>query len=159
MTFWLLKHLLMSHIHFVPNFCPFSYLDQLMLMISLLYTVGIMLECVAMVLTIVVLWRRLIPVFPCQKPRPRWLVHLPPRIPTLSVFLLWSERAGRLWQRHLGYLNIWHVTVLPSLLQFSFCIRLVVFSVLYMSLVTRKPVFGVCDQVRLEPACSVTEAI
>ena len=27
----------------------------------------------------------------------------------------------------------------------------------YLSLVTRKPVFGVCDQVRLEPACSATE--
>ena len=27
-----------------------------------------------------------------------------------------------------------------------------------MSLVTRKPVFGVCDQGRLEPACSPTEA-
>ena len=27
-----------------------------------------------------------------------------------------------------------------------------------MSLVTRKPVFGVCDQVRLKPACSATEA-
>ena len=26
-----------------------------------------------------------------------------------------------------------------------------------LSLVTRKPVFGVCDQVRLEPACSATE--
>ena len=26
-----------------------------------------------------------------------------------------------------------------------------------MSLVTRKPVFGVCDQVRLKPACSATE--
>ena len=26
-----------------------------------------------------------------------------------------------------------------------------------MSLVTRKPVFGVCDQVRLKPTCSVTE--
>ena len=28
----------------------------------------------------------------------------------------------------------------------------------YMSPVTRKPVFGVCDQVRLKPACSATEA-
>ena len=28
----------------------------------------------------------------------------------------------------------------------------------YMSLVTRKPVFGVCDQVRLKPACRATEA-
>ena len=27
-----------------------------------------------------------------------------------------------------------------------------------MSLVTRKPVFGICDQVRLEPACAATEA-
>ena len=27
-----------------------------------------------------------------------------------------------------------------------------------LSLVTRKPVFGVCDQVRLKPACSVIEA-
>ena len=27
-----------------------------------------------------------------------------------------------------------------------------------MSHVTRKPVFGVCDQVRLKPACSATEA-
>ena len=27
----------------------------------------------------------------------------------------------------------------------------------HMSLVTRKPVFGVCDQVRLKPACSATE--
>ena len=27
-----------------------------------------------------------------------------------------------------------------------------------MSLVTRKPVFGVCDQARLKPACSATEA-
>ena len=27
-----------------------------------------------------------------------------------------------------------------------------------MSLVTKKPVFGVCDQVRLKPACSPTEA-
>ena len=26
-----------------------------------------------------------------------------------------------------------------------------------MSLVTRKPVFGVCDQARLKPTCSVTE--
>ena len=31
-------------------------------------------------------------------------------------------------------------------------------SVMYMSLVTRKPVFGVSDQVRLKPACSATEA-
>ena len=29
---------------------------------------------------------------------------------------------------------------------------------LYMSLVTRKPVFGVCDQVRLTLACYGTEA-
>ena len=28
---------------------------------------------------------------------------------------------------------------------------------LHVSLVTRKPVFGVCDQVRLKPACSSTE--
>ena len=27
-----------------------------------------------------------------------------------------------------------------------------------MNLVTRKPVFGVCDQVRLKQACSATEA-
>ena len=27
-----------------------------------------------------------------------------------------------------------------------------------MSLVTRKPVFGVCDQARLKPACSASEA-
>ena len=27
-----------------------------------------------------------------------------------------------------------------------------------MSLITRKPVFGFCDQVRLKPACSATEA-
>ena len=27
----------------------------------------------------------------------------------------------------------------------------------YMSLVTRKPVFGGCDQVRLKPACAATE--
>ena len=27
----------------------------------------------------------------------------------------------------------------------------------YLSLVTRKPVFGICDQVRLKPACSATE--
>ena len=27
-----------------------------------------------------------------------------------------------------------------------------------MSHVVRKPVFGLCDQVRLKPACSVTEA-
>ena len=27
-----------------------------------------------------------------------------------------------------------------------------------MSLVTRKPVFGVCDQVRYKPACAATEA-
>ena len=27
-----------------------------------------------------------------------------------------------------------------------------------MSLVTRKPVFGVCDQERLKPACSASEA-
>ena len=27
----------------------------------------------------------------------------------------------------------------------------------YMSHLTRKPVFGVCDQVRLKPACSATE--
>ena len=27
-----------------------------------------------------------------------------------------------------------------------------------MSLVTRKPVFGVCDQGRLKPACAATEA-
>ena len=27
----------------------------------------------------------------------------------------------------------------------------------YLSLVTRKPVFGVCDQVRLKPACSTNE--
>ena len=26
-----------------------------------------------------------------------------------------------------------------------------------LSLVTRKPVFGLCDQVRLNPACSATE--
>ena len=26
-----------------------------------------------------------------------------------------------------------------------------------LNLITRKPVFGVCDQVRLEPACSATE--
>ena len=26
-----------------------------------------------------------------------------------------------------------------------------------MSQVTRKPVFGICDQVRLKPACSATE--
>ena len=31
-------------------------------------------------------------------------------------------------------------------------------SIYLMSLVTRKPVFGVCDQVRLEPACAATEA-
>ena len=30
-------------------------------------------------------------------------------------------------------------------------------SLLVMSLVTRKPVFGVCDQVRLKPACSADE--
>ena len=29
--------------------------------------------------------------------------------------------------------------------------------VIYLSLVTRKPVFGVCDQVRLKPACSAEE--
>ena len=29
---------------------------------------------------------------------------------------------------------------------------------LYMSLVTRKPAFGFCDQVRLKPACLATEA-
>ena len=29
---------------------------------------------------------------------------------------------------------------------------------LCMSLVSRKPVFGVCDQVRLKPACAATEA-
>ena len=29
--------------------------------------------------------------------------------------------------------------------------------VLYLSLVTRKPVFRVCDQVRLKPVCSATE--
>ena len=28
----------------------------------------------------------------------------------------------------------------------------------HMSLVSRKPVFGVCDQVRLKPACSASEA-
>ena len=28
----------------------------------------------------------------------------------------------------------------------------------HMSLVTRKPVFGVSDQVRLKPACAATEA-
>ena len=28
----------------------------------------------------------------------------------------------------------------------------------YMSQVTRKPVFGVCDQGRLKPACATTEA-
>ena len=28
---------------------------------------------------------------------------------------------------------------------------------LYMSHVTRKPVFGVCDQVRLQPVCSADE--
>ena len=27
-----------------------------------------------------------------------------------------------------------------------------------LSLVTRNPVFGVCDHIRLRPACSVTEA-
>ena len=27
-----------------------------------------------------------------------------------------------------------------------------------MSLVTRKPVFGVCDQVKHKPACAATEA-
>ena len=29
-------------------------------------------------------------------------------------------------------------------------------SVINMSLVTRKPVFGVCDQGRLKPACAAT---
>ena len=31
-------------------------------------------------------------------------------------------------------------------------------SIIYMSLVTRKPVFGVCDHVRLKPARSASEA-
>ena len=31
--------------------------------------------------------------------------------------------------------------------------------VLYMSLITRKPVFGVCNQGRLKPACAVREAM
>ena len=31
-------------------------------------------------------------------------------------------------------------------------------SLIYMSLVTRKPVFGVFDQVRLKLACAATEA-
>ena len=34
----------------------------------------------------------------------------------------------------------------------------VAYSINNMSLVTRKPVFGVCDQVRLKPACSASEA-
>ena len=32
------------------------------------------------------------------------------------------------------------------------------FEVMNMNLITRKPVFEVCDQVRLKPACSATEA-
>ena len=35
----------------------------------------------------------------------------------------------------------------------SFCIKIWI----HLSLVTRKPVFGVCDQLRLKPACSATE--
>ena len=31
-------------------------------------------------------------------------------------------------------------------------------TVMYMSLVMRKPVFKVCDQGRLKPACAATEA-
>ena len=32
-----------------------------------------------------------------------------------------------------------------------------VFVCLFFNLVTRKPVFGICNQVRLKPACSVDE--
>ena len=34
----------------------------------------------------------------------------------------------------------------------------IVLYVHYMSLVTRKPVLGVCDQLRLKPVCAATEA-
>ena len=37
----------------------------------------------------------------------------------------------------------------------ALCLKILL--VPYMSLITRKPVFGVCNQVRLKPACSATE--
>ena len=36
---------------------------------------------------------------------------------------------------------------------------LIIYANFYMSLVTRKPVFGVYDQVRYKPACSATATI
>ena len=54
---------------------------------------------------------------------------------TIRHFILW----------HL----IWVYTVCQCVLQRTIAIK--------MSHVMRKPVYGVCDQVRLKPACSVTE--
>ena len=60
-----------------------------------------------------------------------------------------------------GYEYMKHLKIVCGFIDIDAIVRYAIgagiMNVLYMSLVTRKPVFGVCDHVRLESACSATE--
>ena len=60
-----------------------------------------------------------------------------------------------------GYVYMKHLKIVCGFIDINAIVRYAIgagiMDVLYMSLVMRKPVFGVCAQVRLKPACSATE--
>ena len=71
------------------------------------------------------------------------------------VFKEWVYGGRKLpWSQELAHLL--HAQPLNRTRDMTVCLKLPL--VPYMSLVIQKPVFGVCNQGRLQPACTATEA-